>query len=193
MPISLLARTPGTTSDSPAVSRAEEAGVVAAARDGDAAAFRRLYQSHVGMVYALCLRLAGNRTWAEELTQDVFVQVWERLGQFRGQSAFGTWLYRVAVNTTLMALRRSRRRSQRFDPARELEAVPDPVRPDRDARVDLEEAVGLLPPACRAVFVLFDVEGWPHAEIADQLGIAEGTSKAHLFRARRLLRELLTR
>lgn len=170
-----------------------EENLVAASRAGDSDAFRQLYQANVGRVYAVCLRLAGDRTRAEELTQDVFVHVWERLDRFEGRSAFSTWLHRVAVNLTLMALRRDRRREFRFEAALSEESCFPAGRPAMvEESLDLEQAITRLPPACRTVFVLFDVEGWPHAEIADQLDIAVGTSKAHLFRARQLLREMLS-
>ena len=165
------------------------ADLVAQAREGDAEAFRRLYDTHLARVYALCLRLTGERREAEEATQDVFVRAWERLATFRGESAFGTWLHRLTVNTVLGGHRRRRRRERRVMLADRT--VPVETRPDE--RMDLEQAIAALPPACRAVFVLHDIEGWQHQEIADQAGIALGTSKAHLFRARRLLREALTR
>lgn len=125
------------------------------------------------------------------------MRLWERLGSYRGESAFATWLHRVAVNTVLEQGRAGRRRRLRVaisaDFAGLAESVPDaPAREvDTGLRLDLEAAVLRLPPGARAVFVLHDVEGHPHAEIATLLGIAEGTSKAHLFRARRLLREML--
>jgi RNA polymerase sigma-70 factor (ECF subfamily) len=165
------------------------------AQQGDHAAFRTLYDTHVGRVYALCLRLAGNATEAEEHVQDVFVRVWERLGGFRGESAFSTWLHRLTVNEVLQARRTAGRRSARVtlvdDPA-DLDGAPA-TQPDRLASSDLGQAIGRLPDGARAVFVLHDVEGYQHDEIAGLLGIAEGTSKAQLFRARRLLREALGR
>jgi RNA polymerase sigma-70 factor (ECF subfamily) len=171
-----------------AVSRVPEPRV-ARAQAGDADAFRGLYEAHVGRVYALCLRLTGDRHQAEELTQDVFVRAWERLGSFRGESAFATWLYRLTVNTVLTA-RRSRVRRDRWT-ADEAPSAAAPI--EQVERLDLERAIAGLPSGCRAVFVLHDVEGWNHEEIAAMSGIAVGTSKAHLFRARRLLRKALTR
>ena len=165
---------------------------MAAAKAGDAGAFRRLYEGHVGRVYAVCLRLVGDPDRAEELTQDVFVRVWERLDRYRGESAFSTWLYRVAVNLTLMALRQEKRRSLRLDFSAPVEGIPQAL-PRPDDAIDLEQAIAMLPPGCRTVFVLYDVEGWSHADIAQEVGIQIGTSKAHLFRARRLLRERLIR
>jgi RNA polymerase sigma-70 factor, ECF subfamily len=161
---------------------------------GDEAAFESLYREHAGRVYALCLRLSGDRTRAGELTQDVFVHCWEQLKSFRGESAFGTWLYRLAVNVVWTANRGDRRREARVLPVEQ----PDVLEKPRDAptvglSLDLEQAIASLPEGAREVFVLFDVEGYAHEEIARMTGIAVGTSKAQLFRARRLLRERLER
>jgi len=167
------------------------------AQQGDQAAFRTLYQTHVGRVYALCLRLTGNGSEAEDHTQDVFVRVWERLGSFRGESAFSTWLHRLTVNEVLQARRSAGRRSARVtqaDDPLELEAAPAPAAGSAGAGAsDLGQAIARLPAGARTVFVLHDVEGYQHDEIAALLEIAEGTSKAQLFRARRLLREMLDR
>jgi RNA polymerase sigma-70 factor (ECF subfamily) len=161
---------------------------------GDEAAFESLYREHAGRVYAMCLRLSGDRTRAGELTQDVFVRCWEQLKSFRGDSAFGTWLYRLAVNVVWTANRGDRRREARVLPVEQ----PDLLEKPRDApavglSLDLEQAIASLPEGAREVFVLFDVEGYAHEEIARMTGIAVGTSKAQLFRARRLLRERLER
>jgi RNA polymerase sigma-70 factor (ECF subfamily) len=167
--------------------------VVRRAQAGDEDAFQALYREQVGRVYALCLRLAGEPATAEELTQDVFVRVWERLRSFRGESAFTTWLHRLATNVALMARRTAGRRERR------VASVEDPAVYDRGtapvaaANLDLEQALARLPPGAREVFVLHDIEGYGHAEVGELLGIAEGTSKAQLFRARRLLRGMLER
>ncbi len=176
---------------------------VLAAQRGDDAAFALLYDAHAARVFALCVGLAGDRAMAAELVQDVFVRVWERLGSFRGECAFTTWLHRVAVNTALESERKGRRRSLRVMIAADLRVerdgsqarLPDAPTKATDAglAMDLEQAIGRLPAGARAVFVLHDIEGFQHAEIGERLGIAEGTSKAHLFRARRLLREMLDR
>jgi len=164
------------------------------AREGDPDAFRVLYEEHVGRIYALCLRLARDPAQAEELVQDTFVKAWEKLPGFRGESAFGTWLFRIAVNVTLAERRATGRRESRVGLTAEPEALPTTIRsPDPGARLDMEQAIAGLPPHARAVFLLYDVEGYQHAEIAEMTGIAEGTSKAQLFRARRLLREALNR
>ncbi|HEX5634590.1 MAG TPA: RNA polymerase sigma factor [Gemmatimonadales bacterium] len=158
---------------------------------GDADAFGRLYRAHVGRVYAVCLRLEGDAARAEELTQDVFVRAWEALPGFRGESAFGTWLHRLAVNVVLGDRRAAWRRDRRVLAVEEPEALERPRELDPALALDLEDAIASLPPGARAVFVLHDMEGYQHAEIAAMTGIAEGTSKAQLFRARRLLRERL--
>lgn len=170
---------------------------VALAAAGDREAFARLYRAHLKRIYALCTRMAGDRSRAEELTQDVFVRTWEKLPLFRFESAFSTWLHRLAVNVVLSAREVDGR-------ARVHQAMPGSP-PDDDViamlghaphpgeRLDLEAAIALLPPGARRVFVLHDVEGFKHHEIAEQLGVTVGGSKAQLHRARMLLREALTR
>ena len=166
--------------------------LVRRARAGDEAAFEALYRAHAGRVYAVCLRMTGNAEEAKTLTQDAFVRAWEQLGTFRGEAAFGTWLHRLSVNLVLMDRRQAARR--REDALPDGEAT-EPARVDAplELRMDLEAAVAALPTMARQVLVLHDIEGYQHAEIGRLLGIAEGTSKAHLFRARRLLREALER
>jgi len=173
------------------------------AQRGDQVAFEALYREHVGRVYALCLRLTSDAAQADELTQDAFVRAWERLASFRGESAFGSWLYRLTVNVVFLHFRAARRRSLRVfttdDPGaleRPEEAEsggPGAGRGAGAGALDLERAVAGLPPGARQVFVLHDVEGYRHEEIARLTGVAVGTSKAQLFRARRLLREALHR
>jgi RNA polymerase sigma-70 factor (ECF subfamily) len=178
---------------------AGEAGIdatVCEAQRGDEAAFAALYDAHAGRVFALCLRLSADRVMAEELVQDVFVRVWERLASYRGESGFTTWLHRVAVNTVLEKARSGHRRRLRVQIAADfanIDADVDRAAPATDpwTAMDLENAVATLPAGARAVFVLHDVEGYDHAEVGALLGIAEGTTKAHLFRARRLLRQRL--
>jgi RNA polymerase sigma-70 factor, ECF subfamily len=171
-----------------------EASLVAAAQGGDDHAFESLYRAHVGRVFALARRLADDPEHASELTQDVFVRAWERLGSFRAASSFGTWLYRLAVNVILSDRRSTWRRVRRVRPDGDLvDLAPATRAPAPGVRLDLESAIATLPPGARTVFVLFDVEGYGHDEIASMTGIAVGTSKAQLFRARRLLREALDR
>ena len=168
--------------------------LVRRAQQGDQVAFQALYREHVGRVHALCLRLTGDLGQAEELTQDAFVRAWERLASFRGESAFSSWLYRLTVNVVFLSRRGERRRALRVVTAEDPAALERPAR-DTPAglEIDLERAVARLPPGAREVFVLHDVEGCRHDEIAELCGIAVGTSKAQLFRARRLLREMLER
>jgi RNA polymerase sigma-70 factor, ECF subfamily len=164
------------------------------AQSGDADAFAAVYRALAGRIYALCLRFEGDAVTAGERTQDVFVRAWERLPGFRHESSFPTWLHRLAVNVVLADRRAAWRRERRVSIAPEPEMLLAPATTDdAGARLDLEQAMSKLPPGARAVFVLHDIEGYQHAEIADQLDIAEGTSKAQLFRARRLLREALER
>jgi RNA polymerase sigma-70 factor (ECF subfamily) len=165
--------------------------LVRRAQAGDRSAFQRLYEDHVGRIYALCLRLTGDPEEAMDRTQDAFVRAWGKLGSFRGEAAFPTWLHRLTVNVVLSDRRSAGRRERRADAA----AVEGPrVQPAPRAGlgVDLERAIARLPPGARAVFVLYDVEGYRHEEIAEMTGIASGTSKAQLHRARRLLREALS-
>jgi RNA polymerase sigma-70 factor (ECF subfamily) len=164
------------------------------AQQGDMSAFERLYRSNCGRVYALCIRMVGNPTLAEELVQDIFVRAWQKLGSFRGESAFSSWLHRLGVNVVLTEQRSRRRRDAR------IVAVEDPAVHEKPRqrvaggqRVDLEKAIDTLPLGARQVFVLHDVEGYSHKEVADMCSIAVGTSKAHLHRARKLLRKALLR
>jgi len=155
--------------------------------------FERIYREHVGRVFALCLRMTGDRRDAEELTQDVFVRAWEKLPTFRGESALGTWLHRVAVNAALERLRSDRRRAARVDPDEDAVRLAMARESSPDGRLDLETAIAALPPGARTVFVLHDVEGYRHEEIAALTGAAVGTMRAQLHRARKLLMEALGR
>lgn len=168
---------------------------MARAQAGDVAAFEDLYRRHVSRVYGLCCRLAGDGLRAEELAQDVFVRAWQKLASFRGESAFSTWLYPMTVNVALSERRSRRRRLSRVMPTDDLTPFDKPSgrREGPESRIDLERALDTLPDGARAVFVLHDVEGLKHHEIAEKTGVATGTSKAQLHRARRLLREALGR
>jgi RNA polymerase sigma-70 factor, ECF subfamily len=176
----------------------DEGELVARASRGDLLAFEHLYRRTTGRVYALCLRMTGDRERATELVQDVYVRVWERLGSFRGESAFTSWLHRLAVNVVLMRLRADRRRGAR------IAEMPDDIEVhdvgDRGVpaasvhhRLDLEAAIATLPPGARRVFVLHDIEGYRHEEIARLTGTAAGTIRAQLHRARKLMMEALGR
>jgi len=162
-----------------------------AAASGDRQAFQRLYRQHVDRIYGAVYRLAGyDHARAEDLTQDAFVRAWQKLADFRHESAFGTWLYRLAVNVALMDIRSRGAQPVGFVGEDDL---PDPGEVPFCAaeREELERAIAKLPPRARAVLVLHDVEGWLHEEIASELDMAVGTSKAQLHRARGLLRRML--
>ncbi len=165
---------------------------IALAASGDAHAFERLYRAHVARVHSLVRRMLGDED-AEEVTQDVFVRVWQKLGTFRGESAFGTWLHRLAVNVVLARRADLGTRRRRFhDDDAPLELVS--ARPGSpEAVMDFEQALARLPEGARQVFVLHDVEGYRHEEIAQMLGLATGTSKSQLHRARMALRHHMDR
>lgn len=170
----------------------DERDLIRRAQARDTGAFERLYREHVRRVYAVCLRMTANVTRAEEFTQKAFVTVWEKLPLFRGESAFSSWLHRVAVNTVLGEIRADQRRMRRvFATENPADFETAPHSPPAGVKLDLEQAIAALPAQARAVFVLHDVEGWQHNEIAEQLGVATGTSKAQLHRARKLLQEAL--
>jgi RNA polymerase sigma-70 factor (ECF subfamily) len=170
----------------------DERLLVGKAQAGDMPAFEELYRLNSSRVYAVCMRMCGNAGYAEEMTQEAFIRAWQRLSSFRGDARFSTWLHRVAVNVVLSDRRsRAKRMEKVTDPLENLE-VRLSARPDVPGlSVDLEEAIAKLPEGARDVFVLHDIEGYKHKEIAEMTGIATGTSKAHLHRARRLLREHL--
>ncbi len=160
------------------------------AASGDAQAFERLYRSHVARIHGLARRMLGTAD-ADEATQDVFVRAWEKLGTFRGASAFGTWLHRVAINVILGKRQKLAVQRDRFADADEpYERLAARTIPE-GLNVDFEAAIEFLPPGARKVFVLHDVEGYKHQEIAEMLGVTAGTSKAQLHRARMTLREHL--
>lgn len=188
--------------------RDADARLVDQARSGDIAAFEQLYRREVGRVYGLCLRMTGDAVRARDLTQSVFVRAWDRLGTFRGDSLLSSWLHRIAVNEVLVDARSERRRrarvvleddrgvdkrgapgARRDAPAVEVHVAPT----DTETRIDLERAIAALPPGARTVFVLHDIEGYRHEEISRMTGSAEGTLRAQLHRARRLLMEALSR
>lgn len=169
-----------------------ERELVARAQRGEVAAFEALYREHEKRIYGLCLRMVADVSRAEDLTQDAFVRAWEKLGSFHGKSTFGTWLHRLTVNLVLGDFRSRSRRKDFGVETEELQLVPDPApAPQPESGIDLERAIAMLPSKARVVFVLHDVEGLRHKEISETLGIAVGTSKAHLHRARRILREAL--
>ncbi len=163
------------------------------AQAGDLGAFEELYRLHRGRVYALCLRMSGDAREAEELTQDAFVRAWEKLDGFRGASAFSSWLHRLTVNVVLGRWRSRGRHRERVVSIADVRSLPDPQhRPRPRLALDLESAIAALPPGARTVFVLHDVEGYRHRDIAELTGLAVGTSKTQLHRARKLLRKALS-
>lgn len=173
---------------------ADERALVGGAARGELAAFEALYRRHCGRVHGVITRLVGRHgARAEDLTQETFVRAWQALPAFRFESAFSTWLHRLAVNTALMELRsrRSRPHDEGDDDALEFIGSSDSAGHTTALSLDLERAVATLPPRARAVLVLYDVEGWKHDEIAAELGMAVGSSKAQLHRARGLLRKRL--
>ena len=164
----------------------DEASLIRRAQRSDAAAFEALYRDNVDRVYGLCLRMTGNVSEAEDCTQEAFIQAWKQLAKFRGDSAFGTWLHRIAVNAVLGRMRKSRREHDRIRAVAELNDAPV-ASADGGNLGDLSDAVNRLPEGARHVFVLYAVYGYSHEEAGNMLGIATGTSKAQLHRARRLL------
>ena len=176
--------------------RAADLELAQRCRRGDAAAFEELYRAHSGRIYNLVLRMAGSAQEAEDLLQEVFLQAHRKLGSFRGDSSLGTWLYRLAVNQCLDVLRGRQTRMARatdsidadgaFEPVAAMPAVPTAI-----SRLDLERAIARLPDGCRAAFVLHDVEGFEHNEVARLLGVSEGTSKSQVHKARMKLRAML--
>ena len=167
-------------------------------RSGDADAFEELYRQHSGRLYNLAFRMAGSAQEAEDLLQDVFLHAYRKLGSFRGDSSLGTWLYRLGMNQCLDYLRgRQVRMNQATDSIDEdgaaEPAAPMPATPVAVNRMDLERAIGRLPEGARAAFLLHDVEGFEHREVAKILGVSEGTSKSQVHKARMKLRAMLGR
>ena len=162
------------------------------AASGDAHAFERLYRTHVARIHSLVRRMLDDED-ADEVTQDIFVRAWQKLGTFRGEAAFGTWLHRLGINVILARREMLGTRRRRFvDGEAPLELVPG-RRASPEAAMDVETAIERLPDGARQVFVLHDIEGYRHEEIAGMLGLATGTSKSQLHRARMALRQHLDR
>lgn len=172
----------------------KEARLETAGRSAHVDAFEAIYRQHSGRIYSLASRMTGSAEQGEDLLQEIFLQVYQKLESFKGESAVGTWLYRLAVNHCLDFLRSRQAKNTRVtDPLDD--AVWEPVaRHDTPIdRIDLERAIATLPDGCRAAFVLHDVEGFDHREVGEFLGIAEGTSKSQVFKARMKLRAILGR
>ncbi len=195
VPLTVSLKVPLTLSPTPQPSGPTDDVALAAA--GDRRAFERIYRHHVDRVFSVCVRMVGDRGTAEELTQDVFVRAWEKLGTFRGDSAFSTWLHRLAVNVVLNEREAEKRRRNRHDDGIEdmdvissSDVHPLPI---PELSLDLENAIARLPAGAKRVFVLHDVEGYTHQEIGEMMGVTAGGCKAQLHRARMLLRRMLTR
>ncbi len=179
-----------------AISIESDAGLNAALAGDAMSGFEDLYRKHYRRVYSICLRMTGNVAEAEDLTQEVFIQLHRKIGSFRGEAAFTTWLHRLTVNQVLMHFRK---RSVRSELTTDDGEMPDSIDPDTvnpEAmpivdRIGLEDAIAQLPPGYRTVFVLHDVEGYEHEEIARMLGCSAGTSKSQLHKGRLKLRRLL--
>ena len=194
-----MGRPRGSVSDAGSLERSDsseseaagdDASDVAAAADGDVRAFERVYRRHVARVHSTAVRMLGAEE-ADDATQDVFVRAWQRLGQFRGDSAFGTWLFRLAVN--VMLSRRevvATRHRRHVEDAQVIDSMSSPTG-SPELSMDFEAAMQRLPPGMRQIFVLHDIEGYKHDEIAEMLGIAQGTSKSQLHRVRMVLRRYL--
>lgn len=194
-----MGRPRGTVSDAGPLERSdsseseaagEDASDVAAAASGDVRAFERVYRRHVARIHTTAARMLGVEE-ADDATQDVFVRAWQRLGQFRGDSAFGTWLFRLAINVILSRREVVATRARRHvDDADLVDTLSTPSGTP-ELGMDFEAALRRLPPGMRQIFVLHDIEGYKHDEIAVMLGIAQGTSKSQLHRVRMVLRRYL--
>jgi RNA polymerase sigma-70 factor (ECF subfamily) len=170
--------------------RADERALIRQAQRSDARAFEALYKMHIDKVYGICLRMTGNVSEAEDCAQDAFIQAWNKMDKFRGDSAFSTWLHRIAVNSVLSRIRKAKREQDRITAVSDT-GVATVTTGDSGELRDLSEAVDRLPEGARNVFVLHAVYGYSHDETGDMLGIATGTSKAQLHRAKRLLAQQL--
>jgi RNA polymerase sigma-70 factor (ECF subfamily) len=167
-----------------------DADLVERARDGDVAAFEQLYRAHAGRVYGLCLRMTGQPEMAEDLTQDAFVNAWKSLPGYEGRSSFSTWLHRIAVNAVLARRRGPQGRGEvslTDDSGEQMEFAAD-TGMDEATPIDIERAIAALPPGARDIVVLHGIYGYSHEEAAGMLGVAVGTCKAQLHRARHLMR-----
>jgi len=175
------------------VSPATDLDLAARAQSGDIQAFESLYRQHAARIYTLACRMAGSPEDGEDLLQEIFLQAYRKLGTYKGDAALGTWLYRLALNHCLDYVRSRQAKMAKLTETLDADTSYQPAAP-RDtpiARIDLDRAVGRLPDGCREAFVLHDVEGFDHKEVGELLGIAEGTSKSQVFKARAKLRRML--
>jgi RNA polymerase sigma-70 factor (ECF subfamily) len=196
-------RQPGTRtapSNETTVNRTESADsaspdLVVRCQAGDVDAFAEMYARHASRIFSLATRMSGSTQTGEDLLQEIFLQAYRKIGSFKGDAALGTWLYRLALNHCLDFVRSRQAKMDKLTDTIEPDgyaASPTAARDTPVERIDLERALRQLPSGCREVFVLHDVEGYEHKEIAAMLGIAEGTSKSQVFKARMKLRALLT-
>jgi RNA polymerase sigma-70 factor, ECF subfamily len=188
----------GGAGKTPVTAGTPEAEAIRLACEGDSQAFEYLYRLHCGRVYRLCLRITGNSAEAEDFTQEAFLQLFRKINTFRGESSFSTWFHRLTVNVVLVGLRKRRHPELSLDAKPETSSVPvhEPSAPDLRLaglidRVNLTKAIDQLPTGYKAMFILHDVEGYKHHEIAEILGCSIGNSKSQLFAARLHLRKLL--
>jgi len=175
------------------IAEAADADIVARTQAGDTEAFEALYRRHSARIYTLACRMAGSAEDGEDLLQEIFLQAYRKLESFKGEAAVGTWLYRLALNHCLDYVRSRRAKMNKLTETLDADSNFEPRAPRETpiARLDLERAIERLPDGCREAFVLHDVEGFGHREIADLLEIAEGTSKSQVFKARAKLRAWL--
>jgi len=169
---------------------AEDMAMAQAIAAGDRELFREVYDRNANVLYGLAIRLAGSKTEAEDIVQEAFIKAYQKIGLFAGRSALSSWLYRICVNVGLEHLRRRKGNFEEIN-----DANIDPVEPDQKKlilRRKLDKAIRKLPHGCRTVFVLHEIEGFNHKEIAERLNLSEGTSKSQLFKAREMLRSILT-
>ena len=170
------------------IDREAEQLLISRAKQNDQQAWEQLYRQHLGRVYALCLRLLGDPDQAEDMVQEAFVLAWRKLSGFRGDASFGSWLYRIAANVSVSWLRKQKV----FRNSLDLDHLPETaIHLQPDLTMSLEAAIAKLPAGARAVFVLYSIEGYTHDEVASLLGIATGSSKTQLHRARQLLQAQL--
>ncbi len=168
--------------------------LVARAQAGDSSAFEIIYREHCSRVFGICMRMLADRSKAEELTQRIFVRAWVKLNSFRAEGSFSSWLYRLSVNMVIGELRLSQGKDSRTVDLENVTSAEEPRQEPRpDLQLDLERAIATVPPQARVVFVLHDIEGYKHEEIAEAMDVTVGTCKSQLFRARRILREALAK
>ena len=172
-----------------------EEKLINACKMGDPAAFKSLYDKYSGRVYALSLRMCGSDDIADDLTQEVFIKVWESISSFKGDSAFYSWLHRICINCFLMKLRTEKNYEKKISESLNNSKSSSLMTAytNDDFSLDMEKAIQKLPSQAKLVFILFEVEGYKHKEISQMLNIEEGTSKAHLHKARKILREELVK